>query len=997
MKQFLIHILLFLGILSSNAQHPEYYQLTEKDGLPDYEFYDMMIDSKGFIWFAANNGLYRYDGQKFKTYTNPQKRGLSVFGLLEDEEGTIWCNNLGGQIFHIENDSLKIFSDLKNFSDASRLQEFRKYNDYIYVTSDHGLVRINQKTRIPSLLRSQPKDATYFLTNYPRIVGDKIMYVEKHEISKELLFNPDTSKVSELHFGLSNISNIFCTPNYTFIDGTRSLVTTELYVIKNLLEPPIKINNVPSYLATTRTVHLFEDIEGYLWLSTNKGAIRFLLIDNRMTNIQTFFTDKFVTRVQQDKKGVFWFSTLEDGVFIVPNLTINRYDTKNSWLKDTNIVALTHDASDNLFFASKSNVMGKYDLKANKFSFRKRNKVKVSNINTITYENEYDLVVALSDRVNLWKNNEVKKINLANWKDYKILPNNKILFSTTKESGYLENIFDKLSEFSNFSYDFIKDSLDSYTALRKKRSYVNHYNGKFRKSYVSYIDGLYMYNDIFEETIVTYEDNPVFATDIAETDDGIVWASTFNYGLLGLENDKIVERFGEDTILASNTIKSIETDGLNIWVATNKGIQYIKRDTGTDENIEVITIDKNDGLSTNEILDMEVLNDQLFLATKKGLIGIDKTKTYTNNIAPDIYINAVSINEKDTIIASAYRISYQNNLEINFNSNSFNSPNTDKTYRYRLKGLQEKWNQKSTSVARYSMIPPGDYKFEVKAVNEDGVESTKAATIELVITPPYWETWWFYILMAVGLIGVILLIFNIRIRRIRQQNVLRKQKREVELELISSKLVALRSQMNPHFLFNALNSIQEYILTNQKDLASDYLGKFADLMRIYLDHSRKNEVTIEEEIRALRLYLDLEKNRFEDSLEYKIIVTEEEHFSTQYKIPSLLIQPYVENAIKHGLLHKKNYRILKVSFSSCTEQENVIICEIYDNGIGRARSAEINKNRPKGHQSFASDAGKTRLELLNQENQKAIGVDILDLKKDDIALGTKVILRIPFF
>ncbi|AUP77923.1 ATP-binding protein [Flavivirga eckloniae] len=131
-------------------------------------------------------------------------------------------------------------------------------------------------------------------------------------------------------------------------------------------------------------------------------------------------------------------------------------------------------------------------------------------------------------------------------------------------------------------------------------------------------------------------------------------------------------------------------------------------------------------------------------------------------------------------------------------------------------------------------------------------------------------------------------------------------------------------------------------------------------------------------------------------MEFKIKIDDSKIFPKTYKIPSLLIQPYVENAIKHGLLHKKIDRKLWVTFSNAEEQNDVIVCTIEDNGIGRERSAEINRNRPDNHKSFASDAGKTRLELLNQDTSKQIGVDIIDMKEDRVPKGTKVILRIPF-
>lgn len=214
----------------------------------------------------------------------------------------------------------------------------------------------------------------------------------------------------------------------------------------------------------------------------------------------------------------------------------------------------------------------------------------------------------------------------------------------------------------------------------------------------------------------------------------------------------------------------------------------------------------------------------------------------------------------------------------------------------------------------------------------------------------------------------------------------------LEKQYRDSELKALKAQMNPHFIFNALNSIQEYIILNKKNLASDYLGKFADLMRKYLNHSDAGYITIQEEIESLKMYLELEALRFEDSLKYSFEVTPELS-DDLIKIPTMLVQPYVENAIKHGLLHKKDNRVLKVSFSK--KDSNIVLCVIEDNGVGRERVAEIQKNSIKQRKSFATQATQSRLELLNFNKQAKIGVSIVDLFDDGKAAGTRVEMSIP--
>ncbi|GHC43887.1 histidine kinase [Ulvibacter litoralis] len=229
-------------------------------------------------------------------------------------------------------------------------------------------------------------------------------------------------------------------------------------------------------------------------------------------------------------------------------------------------------------------------------------------------------------------------------------------------------------------------------------------------------------------------------------------------------------------------------------------------------------------------------------------------------------------------------------------------------------------------------------------------------------------------------------IITLELHETQKRLALEKQYRDSELK-------ALKAQMNPHFIFNALNSIQEYIILNKKNLAGDYLGKFADLIRTYLKHSDAGTLSIHDEIDSLQMYLDLEALRFEDTFTYMFTVSEKID-KEQLHIPTMLIQPYVENAIKHGLLHRKTDRKLSICFTK--ETEGSITCSIEDNGVGRERASEIQAQNKNLHTPFATKATENRLNLLNYNKQRKIGVEIIDLFEEDVsAKGTRVLLNIP--
>jgi len=230
-------------------------------------------------------------------------------------------------------------------------------------------------------------------------------------------------------------------------------------------------------------------------------------------------------------------------------------------------------------------------------------------------------------------------------------------------------------------------------------------------------------------------------------------------------------------------------------------------------------------------------------------------------------------------------------------------------------------------------------------------------------------------------------LISLELKETQKRLALEKQYRHSELK-------ALKAQMDPHFIFNTLNSIQEYIVLNQKNLASDYLGKFADLMRKYLNHSDKGVISLQEEVKCLNMYLELEAIRFEEKISYNISVDNQLSLD-EINIPTMLIQPYVENALKHGLLHKKHEGKLKISFNKISNK-STIVCIIEDDGIGRKKAQELKDKRTVFHKSFATKATESRLKLLNYGKQQEIGVvyeDLIDNNQE--ACGTRVHITIP--
>ena len=306
-------------------------------------------------------------------------------------------------------------------------------------------------------------------------------------------------------------------------------------------------------------------------------------------------------------------------------------------------------------------------------------------------------------------------------------------------------------------------------------------------------------------------------------------------------------------------------------------------------------------------------------------------------------------------------------------------------------------NDSILGVEKQEAIAQLEVKFETEKVKKDKELLEKKSTMLLLENQKNRILLMAY-LMIIALLLVSGYFYISRIKAKKAASIaaleLEETKRRLVLEkqYISSELKALKSQMNPHFIFNVLNSVQEYIISNHKTEASEYLGRFADLIRRYLIHSDSEYISLEEEMDSLQTYLSLEALRFEDSFNYTVTVTESmEH--TDYQIPTMLVQPFVENAIAHGLLHKQGERNLVISFAK--GEGNTISCTVEDNGVGRSYSGEIKSKKSNQYPSFSLAAIEERLQLYAVKTDEKVSYRIIDLTEDDMATGTKVILSLP--
>ena len=308
----------------------------------------------------------------------------------------------------------------------------------------------------------------------------------------------------------------------------------------------------------------------------------------------------------------------------------------------------------------------------------------------------------------------------------------------------------------------------------------------------------------------------------------------------------------------------------------------------------------------------------------------------------------------------------------------------------------EDWIYTTASLRRaeYRKVSPGMYRFIVTGSNNDGVWNPVGVSLTIIVSPPWWKSWMFriaFILMAVLLIwGLIYL----RINNIRKKHEVEKKMLSIEKQIFELEQKALRLQMNPHFIFNSLNAIQNFVLSNDTDKAVNYLAKFSHLMRMILANSTASHIPLKDEMKALMFYMDLEKLRFDDKFTYEIHVDPaiDEEF---IEIPPMLFQPYVENAIIHGLVNSPKQGLIEIWLK--VVEKGTLRCIIQDNGIGREKAIEIRAKSGIKRQPRGMIITEERLQILNKQSSKNSLVRITDLKDDrGEATGTRIELDIQY-
>jgi ligand-binding sensor domain-containing protein len=979
-----ILLLLFLKI-KLFSQTYSYRVYDNKEGFDSPETTTLFIDSRGFIWIGGVDGITRFDGKKFINFN--KVNGLvanHITSINEGKNGDLFLGTLKGISIYNGNS----FNTPKiHYKDTLTTQfEFH----CIYEASNHKIYAGSSKG-----LFVYDKQKNVF--EFDNRVSD---YVNEIIEDENNVLHITTGK------GLVTIkNNVVKKTNIDAREGTNSLTSINIDFNRNLwigsTQGIINCNkhDTIKYFTQLSSNNYIQNIlvtaDSSIVFTSSSSEIRILKNNNFKTfDLTNFISKAIIKKAVQDNQGNIWLAT-SSGLVKMYHSPLNKY-----FLTDTlklPIASLAVDANNNLYLGS-INGLVKYDGK-NITYFNPSNNPDDLFISALTATDSFLYVGTYSGKVYKFDGAKFQLFDTtANANDcvYKILPISKNEFWFCKGTKVVHYKNNKVtSHFFSFP-----STVFTQSALLDHKGDV----------WFANLNSLSVFkNDKFIEMNPKKLGYDQFVT-VSEDKNRVMWVGTYGNGLLKFDGVNFTN-VSITNGLCNNFISSSYYDELKnvLWIGTMNGISKINLDSKS--NISSINNFVNNpnidsyGCVQNaiqklpngnilfsvgeELYEYDYNNEskttsQLKINLQGIKINYEKIDWQTNNCELDNWANA-PVNPT---------LSYdKNNISFDFIAIDYNNPHTLK-YTWKLDGYDEKWSALTeNNFASYTNLPSGDYILKVKALNQNGVYSNELI-YTFKITPPFYKTWWFVLLTILSGLLTISLFIKERIAKIKREEA---SKTENYKRLAEVELKAMRAQMNPHFMFNTLNSIQEIVLNKDDKTARIYLADFALMMRMILENSTQKAISLEKELEFITLYLNLEQLRFENK--FKVTVTIPESLnSNSIKVPPMLIQPYIENAIIHGLMHKIEDGILNVSFEVETiEGKEFLKCTVYDNGVGRKKSAEFSAWKERKHQSMATEITNERLQLLNNINEiKGYNATITDLENDKSEpLGTRVEIYIP--
>lgn len=1002
----------FLLILSPTlvGQGTKFKNISTTQGLSQNSVVGIAQDTFGFMWFATQDGINKYDGSHFvqleayfqdvtaKTYS---RLGKCYF----DANNRLWITTLNGKLEYYDKSKNK-FIPIKGVPNASNVIQISR-EEFLVGSFTHGLYKIttqleDHELKIETVTNLEPNISIYNFTD----VNNEVLLSTSKGV---FVFDKETNVVQQRFIGelKSHVSDVIIdndgnTLVSTFGDG--------LYISmddKHLIKHPIFNNQV-----IIQDIHL--DHAQRLWIATfGDGA--FKIENSEVAQFKNEAQNKYSIKyndilcIFEDSYGNIWFGTDGVGVSVIDSNQKPIFGVTNDQVPDNIEVDIVRsictDQNEDIWLGTYGKGMSRFSPDLKDITHYSTSSSGIGQIPTNRILTLYN-----DEQNRIWIGSQGGGLLLANDKNSVIqkiecLEGCKSIFDFHKaDENHIWLACDKVGLIKlnlrtyNCSDDDWAKAAQSISNINVRVISNGDKEGTF---YLGLEDGKVVE---FDHTAGTIKVLPIESSRNGRikslyNDCDYLWIGTQQAGLIKYKKeDQSFQFINKSNGLPNNVIYAILPQGDEyLWISTNKGICQLIKEKLIQEESQVVNqfYDSNNGLVSNEFntgayhIDQ---NGKLYFGAIDGLNWFDPYKMVEDKRPVELELLSLIITRHEG--QEVHPILGEDNIKLNYFDRNFQiryssldySNNTRTHYKYKLDGINEEWiDNESNDLVSFSNVPPGKYEFLLNATNKDGLWNQEPNRFSIEIVPAIWQQKWFIaLLILAGLLGLYYL-YTVRINQIKRTSDLQQQ-------IILAETKALKSQMNPHFLFNSLNTIDHYILKNNPETASDYLSKFSKLVRQILDSSELSTITLERELEILKLYLKMEQMRFPNKFNFKINLMPDIELE-KIKLPPMILQPFVENAIWHGLLHKESVGHLHVNIFSTKSH---LIIEIDDDGIGRKR-AEIYKSKTATkRKSYGVKITQERIRLINELSGLGGKMKTEDKYNESRqSVGTKVTISLP--
>jgi len=943
------------------SQHYTFKHILKETGLPSSYVYDAIEDEKGYMWIATRYGIVRYDGKEFRKYGSAE--GFTddgVYKIFKDSKSRLWFISLNYHLYKIENGSIE----------RQLPEELASWMD----EGDNGILYIITRSGTLLELRNDT------VVNRKQIFNETIYFIKR--LRKQSFVLVSTRKVLYLKGNKLTVldsKKAYAGPLRVYELSDGRVLFCDLKGIRLFNEKDLSVKMIFPF-HQNEPLCLYEDRQTKdIWLGTTHGAYKFKSgrIGNHTLEI---FWNTPVMSIHKSLDGKMWFAFGGEGIYY-GNFQSKHY-TKQEGLVNNDVLMIRKQGPYIYTFSANSDVsiIQNHKLRAVDYpdagaSFRKYYQGGEGPLYFLTFNGHW--------KIDLGK---IEPFDLASWyprgkgggKGISLIDENQVIYYANGHTSY---ILEQNSRVSRVFPDLQVQQLARQRFQAEKIAKCFLLAVRSEIMYSSADRGIFMVgrkNGIpFVEYDTTYASMP---TDLLFTSRGNAVVTTPNNGI-HIVIDGIHHIYNAENGLPVKSIKRIYSHDGFLWACSNNGLTRLQLDEH-DSIVGITNLNTGNLLISDEVNEVAFSGNQVYVASNQGISVFDKQNINTSAYVPPVHIHTFRVNERDTGIRENIVLPYDlNNIGIGFRAISFSGE--DILYRYMLEGVDQEFQYTPSDNIKYA-LGPGKYKFIVYAKTGNGEWSKIPAEATFTIEPPFWKTWWF--IGSSILVGILILILVVwRIVWVS------RRREEIKRKIVQSELWALRLHMNPHFIFNTLNSLQSFVLMHKPLDANDYIARFSQLIRWIMSYSDRNDITLEEELEFLNAYIELEQLRFEKVF---VLVTEiDPHLDPHTThIPPLVIQPFIENAIKYGLAGTDRRGILELSF---VKQDGCIRVTVEDNGVGRDKVRQEQEFSPKETRSTGIAYTEERLKLLIADKTIKQTVTITDLYANGTPSGTRIDILIP--